>query len=91
MKKSKFKNDIYDYKCSKLSVYCQIIALRFSLFTRVTNYFSLLFTLSIPNIIYSSKNKRVYYFVAISIFAALYLYNIFNDNFNIVPYISIFN
>lgn len=91
MKKSKFKNDIYDYKCSKLSVYCQIIALRFSLFTRVTNYFSLLFTLSIPNIIYSSKNKRVYYFVAISIFTALYLYNIFIDNFNIVPYISIFN
>ena len=91
MKKSKLNNDIYDYKCSKLSIYCQLIALRFSLFTRVTNYFSLLFTLSIPNIIHRSKNRRIYYFIAMSIFSALYLYSLFNDDLKIVPYISIFN
>ena len=91
MKKSKFNKYIYDYKCSKLSIYCQLIALRFSLFARVTNYFSLFFTLSIPNTIYRSKNRKIYYFVYILIFTALYLYNLINDNFNTVPYISIFN
>lgn len=81
----------YDFEGSKLSVYSQIIALQFSLFTRVTNYFALIFTISIPNIIHDSRNRKLYSAIFISVFSALYIYGLYNNQMSIVPYISIFN
>ena len=73
LKKNKTKQKILDYEASYCTIYFQIGALFFSLFTRVTNYYALLFTLSIPELIKESKNKKVYLWIFIGAFSLLYL------------------
>lgn len=88
LKQNKSKEGIMKYESSLGAIYVQIGALSFSLFTRITNYFSMLFTLSIPNIIHTSKYRKIYIFIYSVIFSALFIYGIFNDGYRIVPYKS---
>lgn len=75
-----------DYEVSFGSIYFQIVSLKFSVFTRVANYYSLLFTISIPNIINSSKYKKLLCFIFAFIFSMMYIYILFTDGCEIVPY-----
>lgn len=86
LKKNKVKSEIMKYEATFGAVYIQMGALSFSLFTRVTNYFSILFTISIPNIIYASKYRKLYISIFTAIFSMLYIYGLFNDGLGIVPY-----
>lgn len=88
LKKNKVKSEIMKYESSFGAIYIQMGAISFSLFTRVTNYFSILFTLSIPNIVYESKYRRLYIIIFTSIFSALYIYGLFNNGLGVVPYKS---
>lgn len=84
------KNNEMNYDCSYGSVYFQIGAISFSVFTRIANYYSLFFTLTIPNIVYQSKNKKIYISIFSMLFGMIYIYKLFENSTNIVPYISIF-
>lgn len=87
MKKEAAKADtkLYDASCGV--VYFQVGSIFFSLFSRVTMYFSILLTLSIPNLLYNSRNKKVYFFIIISIFTFLFLINLIGNSTRIVPYL----
>lgn len=84
------RDEIKDYEGSFGSIYLQIGALSFSLFARVTRYFELIYTMSVPNIIYRSKYSRFYAFVFSIIFSTLYIYGLIKDGCQIVPYVFFF-
>lgn len=73
-----------------LPICFQIIAFFFSLFSRVTYYFSILFVITIPNIVYKGKNNKILYVFFMVIFSLLFVYNLIDDSINIVPYLSNF-
>lgn len=79
------------YEASFCTLYFQVGALFFSLFTRIANYYALLFTLSIPEAIGEGKNRKTYMFIFLFSFSFLYIYNLYADPCQITPYISIFN
>lgn len=77
------------YHMMILSICSQLIALRFSLFTRVTNYFSIAMIIFIPNVIQSIPKKGMRYFsvLYVCILTVLfYLYVLKIDVNGIVPY-----
>ena len=74
-----------------LPICFQIIAFFFSLFSRITYYFSILFIITIPNIVYKNKNNKIIVVVFIVIFSLLFAYNLITDSSNIIPYSSIFD
>lgn len=84
----KLKEEIMKYESSFGAVYMQMGALSFALFTRVTKYFSILFTLSIPNIVYYSKNRKFYILIYTAMFSLLYIYGLYSNELKIVPYKS---
>lgn len=83
--------DIMRYDCSLGTLYIQVGALSFALFTRITRYFAIIFTLSIPNIIYKSKYKSLYIVIYCIMFSLLYIYGLYSNGTNVVPYKSIFS
>lgn len=85
------QKDIMRYECSLGTLYMQVGALSFALFTRITRYFAIFFTLSVPNMIYKSKYKSLYIIVYCIMFSLLYLYVLYSNETNIVPYKSVFN
>lgn len=88
--KNQTKEKEFDYEASFCTIYFQIGALFFSLFTRITNFYALLLTISIPQLVMGSKNKKIYLWVLISAFSLMYFINLYFDPCNIVPYISVF-
>lgn len=72
-----------------MPVYFQIVALFFSLLTRITNYYSIMLIVIIPNIIYKSKST-ILLIIFILLFSFLFLNNLISNPTSIVPYISIF-
>lgn len=84
------KDEIKEYECSFGSIYLQIGALTFSLFSRVTRYFELIYTLSVPNISYRSKYSKFYVLVFSIIFSVMYIYGLIRDGCQIVPYVFFF-
>ncbi|MDD7766761.1 MULTISPECIES: EpsG family protein [Anaerococcus] len=84
------KSEIKDYECSFGSIYLQIGALSFSLFSRVTRYFELSYTLSVANISYRSKYSKFYVFIFSLIFSIMYIYGLIADGCEIVPYAFFF-
>lgn len=88
MNRKKLKNEVKDYEGSFGAIYLQIGAISFSLFARVTRYFELIYTLSIPNITYESKYRKFYIFIFALIFSALYIYGLVTDGCQIVPFES---
>ena len=91
MKKKNNKESMLSYEASFCSIYFQIGALFFSLFTRVTNFYALLFTIAIPELIDTEKNKKLYIAIFAGGFSLLYLYSLFTDSCQIVPYLTNFN
>lgn len=87
----KMQTENLRYEASFCTLYFQIGALFFSLFTRIANYYALLFTLSIPEAIGEGKNRKTYMFIFLFSFSFLYIYNLYADPCQITPYISIFN
>ena len=85
-----FKDELKDYDCSFSSIYFQIVALSFSLFTRVTSYYELMYTLSVPNISNKSEFNKFYVFVFSVLFSILFIFELINDGCQIVPYIPFF-
>lgn len=82
------KGDIMKYNSSLGSVYMQTGALSFALFTRVTKYFAILFTLSVPNIVYTSKYRKIYIVIYSIMFSILYIYGLYSNELKIVPFKS---
>lgn len=72
-----------------MPIYFQIVTLFFSLLTRITNYYSIMFVVVIPNIIYKSKST-ILFIIIILLFSFLFLNTLISDSTNIVPYITIF-
>ncbi|TSB48566.1 EpsG family protein [Alkalicoccobacillus porphyridii] len=73
-----------------VAIMVQILALNFSLFTRVTSYFMFFMIIFIPEILNSIKDKslKVFSVIMVILFAALYYYlSLLRDSSGIVPYI----
>lgn len=85
-----FEDEIKDYECSFSSIYFQIVALNFSLFTRITSYYELMYTLSVPNISKKSEFNKFYVLVFTFMFSILFIFELINDGCQIVPYIPFF-
>ncbi|WP_276861676.1 EpsG family protein [Anaerococcus tetradius] len=83
--------DMMRYESSFGTVYMQIGALSFALFTRITKYFAIIFTLSIPNIVYKSKYRSLYIVIYCIMFSILYIYGLYSNGTEIVPYRSVFS
>lgn len=79
-----------EYEASFCTVYFQIGALFFSLFTRVTNFYALLLTISIPNLLEGSEKRKLYLAFFMCAFSVMYILNLYVDSCDITPYISIF-
>ena len=88
IKKNENKEKSLNYEASFCSVYFQTGALFFSLFTRITNYYAMLFTIVIPELIEGSKNKKWYFLIFSGGFSLLYLYTLFADSCRIIPYMA---
>lgn len=86
IKNNSSSKEIMQYKCSSGAMYIQTGALSFALFTRITKYFAILFTLSIPNIVYRSKYKKIYIMVYSIMFSILYIYGLYSNEMEVVPY-----
>lgn len=77
-----------EFDTAFITIYMQIIALFFSLFTRITQYFSFFLVLVIPEVCEQKKNVLIKIFF-IGIFSFLYFWTL--NGMNIVPYISTFS
>lgn len=95
--KSVLNNDkqaIVLYNIMFCSIVVQLLALQFSLFTRLTSYFSLFLMIFIPEVIAGIKDKRIR---AVAVFLVIGLafiqyYMVLNKNLNgSVPYFFYFN
>ena len=87
------KKDINSFSIGNVSltwavVYFQIIAVAFSLFTRVTQYYLALYPLCLPDLIKKSYRGRYVYYVLIVIASVLFAYSLTNST--LVPYRTIF-
>lgn len=60
----------------------------FSLFTRMTNYFTPFFAVLLSNLLY--EKKKIYRYLVILIFSGMYMYVLLTDYTEMVPYISVF-
>lgn len=85
-----FKDELKDYDCSFSSIYFQIAALSFSLFTRITSYYELMYALSVPNISHKSNFSKFYVLVFTALFSILFIFELINDGCQIVPYVPFF-
>lgn len=77
------------YKIFTISIFMQMISLRFSLFTRITNYFSLSLSLIYPDVI-SRVNKKTGNCILVLLvveFGFLFFYSLNLGLTQIVPYI----
>lgn len=86
LKINKSEDEVKKYESSCGAIYIQMGALSFSLFTRITRYFAILFTLSIPNIIYKSKYRKAFILIYSLMFSFLFIYNLYRNEMNIVPF-----
>lgn len=73
-------------------IYFQIVALFFSLFTRMTSYFSLMITTLLPNVIEKCKNKNWITLITVIIFSFMYFWKVYmTAGEGILPYLSQFS
>ena len=89
----KYKVNSYAFNIVLMASCVQILALNFSLLTRLTDFYSFYITLLIPNWIDSIDNSwlRKAAIVSVVLFGALYFYYILsNDSSGIVPYQTMF-
>lgn len=75
------------YDTAYMSIYMQIIALSFSLFTRISQYFVFYIALVVPYIFLNDK-KRIYFVLYAAMCSMLFFYML--PGMDIVPYVSIF-
>lgn len=95
LEKLEIKRDrnVMFYHMLTLAVFLQIIALKFSLFVRVVNYFSIGLIIFIPNIVNKIERKDLKFLVVIGIclITSFYLYMILDKNLSkVVPYRFLF-
>lgn len=77
-----------EYETAFVSIYMQLIALSFSLFTRITQYFIFYLALVVPEVFEKRKNNLIYLSFII-VFTILYFVNL--NGTNIIPYVTIFS
>lgn len=86
IKKKTIKKSIElpEYDASFISIYLQIGATYFSLFTRMVSYYSIFLTIVIPNLLNKSSKKKLFFIVFIAIFTFMFLFTL--NGTKIVPY-----
>lgn len=80
-----------EYNALFVTIYAQVIATFFALFSRITLYFGIMFTIVVPNLIAKFKRKNWLLIIAICIFSLLYVIILNSNDTKIVPYLSIFD
>ena len=77
-----------EFETAFVSIYMQLIALSFSLFTRITQYFIFYLVLVVPEVYEKRKNNLIHVGFII-VFTILYFVNL--NGMNIVPYVTVFS
>lgn len=79
------KNEGYEknYNIIFLLVITQIMATKFSLFTRVSNYFAIFLVVLIPNVLDSIEDKKIRVIMNIFIYICIFIYYLYSLNIDL--------